>query len=271
MAHIEDLESGPFPLGTWAASTRKTQGKGDLDPELESDLDQIPEWGWNQHELAFLRGVETFRKFVRQYGHGWVPRGYRLAHRGKEIDLNAWRTNILSKYRASDLTKEQRKTLDDEPGWEWNEDEANFKRHLCLLQRFIDRTGHANVPQKHKEPDAGGLVALGHWLNRVRQDKRNGDLPAEQEKRLTELGISWEPKFDTFKRNLGHAIRRKEELGHSRFPRKKEIIGDDEVNLGVWKNSMKTAIGKKSPGDRRLEALQEHFPEWFDNSDEAAS
>jgi hypothetical protein len=53
----------------------------------------------------------------------------------------------------------------------------------------VNREGHCNVPNSHKEDGA----SLGTWVVYQRHAKKKGGLNADKARRLESIGTGWEP------------------------------------------------------------------------------
>jgi hypothetical protein len=68
-----------------------------------------------------------------------------------------------------------------------SEDEK-FDSHFLLLEQFVAREGHADVPDDHVEEG----VHLGYWVANTRYEQANGGFPKQWAARLEELpGWRW--------------------------------------------------------------------------------
>jgi len=128
--------------------------------------------------------------------------------------------------------------------------EEEFEEHFAMLQRFVNREGHAHVPEGHEEEG----IPIGNWVGNTKYEQARGSLRPEWESRLEALpGWRWLSGDDFFL--LGRfAI----EHGHARVP-----LGyvDEGRPIGQWvKELRKThAVGMLSRDwVRRLE----NIPGW---------
>jgi Helicase associated domain len=78
------------------------------------------------------------------------------------------------------------------PGW--------FELVLDLLNAYVSRTGHAEVPRKHRQ----GNFDLGRMVLYLRECRGRGELSPERMRELERLpGWSWDPLQDRFEHGLG--------------------------------------------------------------------
>jgi hypothetical protein len=100
-----------------------------------------------------------------------------------------------------------------------------FERNLELLRKFVEREGHARVPQFHSECG----IRLGAWVFNLRQ--KRAILPKDRITRLGELGFQWSLRDSSFEGYcmLLDAFRKRE--GHAAVP--SDHI-EDGAKLGSW-------------------------------------
>jgi hypothetical protein len=73
-------------------------------------------------------------------------------------------------------------------GWAWDMRDAFWEEGFAHLQRFVEREGHARVPQTTREDG----FRLGSWVDRQRQFRARGELDPDRERRLETLpGWAW--------------------------------------------------------------------------------
>ena len=125
-----------------------------------------------------------------------------------------------------------------------------------LLERFVEREGHARVPHRHEEDGFN----LGSWVDNQRY-ARKGHRKVEPEghRRLDALpGWTWEPSEaqweEGFARLKGFVARE----GHARVPRGHT---EDGFRLGVWVSKQRQAYGRGKLSADRQRWLEE-LPGW---------
>ena len=85
----------------------------------------------------------------------------------------------------------------------WDVAAAQWEQNYALLRAFVEREGHANVPDRHEE----GGEKLGRWLSRqrkrwqargmseeARKAKSASALSDEEVARLEAVGVVWQPR-----------------------------------------------------------------------------
>ncbi|MCP4605182.1 MAG: hypothetical protein GY847_32475 [Proteobacteria bacterium] len=133
-------------------------------------------------------------------------------------------------------------------------EQRQWQEGYSRLLKFVEREGHANVPENHIEDKFG----LGEWLMRCRRDYRKGRLPTEHQELLEKQpGWFWR-EFDMRWWRAFHLLRSfVENEGHIRVPR--NHIENGGFKLGIWierQRSRKATMPKE-----RREAL-EKIPGW---------
>lgn len=72
--------------------------------------------------------------------------------------------------------------------------DKRFQEHLDILNRYIQREGHAKVPAGHVENVEGRDFALGAWVSYQRSRRQQGRLSPERASTLEALqGWQWGP------------------------------------------------------------------------------
>jgi hypothetical protein len=161
-----------FQLSSWVATNRKQKRAGSLPADRVARLERRTGWVWDQHQQSYTDGLSALDAFISREGHARVPRGHTEA--GFRLDI--WATNSRSQKRAGILPAERVEDLERRTGWVWNQHEQGYADGLSALDTFIDREGHARVPQGHIE--AG--FKLGIWVMGRRAQQRAGKLSADR-------------------------------------------------------------------------------------------
>ncbi|MFF5407826.1 Helicase associated domain protein [Streptomyces misionensis] len=182
-----------FPLGRWVHQQRKALRAGELEERRKTLLD-LPEAGmvWEPGEEAWENKLAALRSYRRATGH-LAPRqdaiwgdGEAMVPIGQHI-ANLRRTgakNGLGKdperaaVRAAQLTE-----IDPDWNCPWP---LNWQRHYRVLADLVDADGSlpAIEPGVLFEGDD-----IGRWLQQQKQPGTWAQLSAEQQQRLTTLGI----------------------------------------------------------------------------------
>ena len=122
--------------------------------EAESDridlLEEIPDWEWDPLEADFQEGLNCAD--LRVEGTPEFPPDHVEAFDRGEVKLGSWVMSRRAEFRDGRLSRDRIALLEEIPGWEWDPFEADFQERLGLLRTFVEREGHARVPQGHVGP-----------------------------------------------------------------------------------------------------------------------
>ncbi|MFC1662488.1 Helicase associated domain protein, partial [Gemmatimonadota bacterium] len=106
---------------------------------------------------------------------------------------------------------------------------SSWEYGFGVLQRFVEREGHAGAPANHVEDG----FKIGRWVDNRRTDYRKGKLNPERVAALEAFpGWSWHPKEDLFWEGLGKLTEFRFREGHARVPQ--SHVEPDGFTLGVW-------------------------------------
>ena len=164
---------------------------------------------WDALAAQWERNYALLRAFVEREGHANVP----ATHVEDGEKLGEWLQRQRQRWQARGMSEEERKAkkvgtaLSDEEvarleavGVVWDVAAAQWEKNYALLQAFVEREGHANVPATHVEDGE----QLGVWLSNQRQRwqargrseeerkaKSASPLSDEEVARLEALGVRW--------------------------------------------------------------------------------
>jgi len=240
--HVFHKERG-YPLGRWVIRQRNQREW--LSPEQVSILDGFAEWAWSVSEAAWEEGFAILKKFLEREGHlrvsgKHVEDGFGL---GKWVNRQRSRTGLRS--------PEQITRLGNLPGWVWSVPEAAWEEGFDALQKYIEREGHARVPESYMEED----YRLGNWVSAQRTGRNKGRLSQERISRLDSLTEwTWDPHDVAWENGFDAVEKYAEREGHARVPRSHQ---EDDFALGVWVGTQRQRRERLSPKQiSRLERLQ---------------
>ncbi|MCP9994167.1 Helicase associated domain protein [Streptomyces albogriseolus] len=181
-----------FPLGRWVHQQRRALRAGELEPRRK-ELLEAPGAGmvWEPGEEAWERKLAVFRAYRRATGH-LAPRQdavWEDPAGGGHVPVGQYMANLR---RKSGLGKDPRRAAVRaaqlaavDPDWDcpWPLD---WQRHYRVLADLVDADGVL--------PDiAPGVLMdgddIGRWLKRQKQPGTWKLLSAEQQERLTALGV----------------------------------------------------------------------------------
>ena len=196
-----------------ATAVRALQGahrRGELSERTRALLASIQGWTWERPKDHRHKGDSAATVLaVKAYS----DRGGDCARIPSDAVIDSIRvcraaSNLRARYRRGELTADVVATLESLPGWRWSASRGashqspEYGRSVgrrphsevfLLLERYVERHGHAWVPRYHVEDG----FRLGSWLQLQRRLHRRGRVPVARARRLEALaGWSWEPTTD---------------------------------------------------------------------------
>ncbi|GAA2504664.1 DEAD/DEAH box helicase [Streptomyces gobitricini] len=275
-----------YPLGRWVHQQRRAHRAGELDPhrkELLDDAGMI----WEPGDEAWENRLAAFRSYRRAHGH-LAPRQDAVWGEGEAmVPIGQHLANLRRKGAKNGLGKDPERAAvraaqlaEIDPDWDcpWPLD---WQRHYKVLADLVDADGVL--------PDIQPGVLfegddIGRWLQQQRKPSTWAQLSAEQQERLTTLGIkpleapSPAPAAPrtakgpskaqaAFQRGLAALAQWVEREGQRPVPRghTEQITVDGEtepvaVRLGVWVSNTKSR--KDRLAAEQLAALRELGVQW---------
>ena len=151
----------------------------------------------------------------------------------QHFPLNYWIGHRRQDYKRGSLPKAQIEELNS-LGFIWDEVEYRWEKALSLLRRFVEREGHANVPQNHKEDGFG----LGVWVSTRRRTFKKGTLAKAQIEELNSFGFIWDIRTYEWQQGLKYLRRFIKREGHAlvHIDHKEEGFG-----IGTWVHTRRRA------------------------------
>lgn len=121
---------------------------------------------WNLHlsnDLRWYYNYGELKAFCKKFGHTRVP-----LRKTPYQALGSW---VLRQRRDEKTLSKEQKRLLNAIGFEWSSDirgkkDIAWRMMFAKLERFYERKGHSNVPDRYK-PDE----KLGRWVSTVRYSK----------------------------------------------------------------------------------------------------
>ncbi|WP_234433882.1 DEAD/DEAH box helicase [Streptomyces rimosus] len=267
-----------FPLGRWVHQQRKALRAGELEPRRKELLD-APEAGmvWEPGEEAWENKLAALRSYRRATGH-LAPRQDTMWGESDTEDLVPVGQHMANLRRKGGLGKDPERAAERakqltaiDPDWNcpWPLD---WQRHYRVLADLVDADGPTVLTEIQPGVTFDG-DDLGRWLTREREASNWTQLSAEQQERLTKLGVkpvqppSPAPAAtrakgpskaqQAFQRGLTALRQWVEREGDRPVPRghSEEITVEDQpepvpVKLGVWLSNTKTRRDKLTAEQR---------------------
>ncbi len=205
-----------------------------------------------------------FAQFVEREGHSKVVQSHVESFKGADYKLGIWVMRQRDAFKTGKMPLDQIPLLEAVPGWEWDLSIGDFPRGLGALTQFVEREGHARVPQSHVESFEGADHNLGSWVKARRETFKTGKMPSDQIP-LLEAVPGWEwsvGSLGDFPRGLGALTQFVEREGHARVPKSHvESFEGADHNLGSWVKARREAFKTgKMPLDQI--PLLEAVPGW---------
>jgi superfamily II DNA or RNA helicase len=147
---------------------------------------------------------------------------------------------------------------------------SSWNFNLGLLQNFVDREGHAQVPATHAEPFEGGEFRLGGWVSENRSIFSNGRLSQQRIKALEAVpGWVWDGNEAIYQEGLAALQAFVDREGHARVSQAHvEPFRGNELNLGAWASTRRMDYRAGGLSSDRLADL-EALPGWVWDPNEA--
>jgi superfamily II DNA or RNA helicase len=175
--HSHKTEDG-FRLGQWVAVQRRHQSS--LSPERKVRLEALSGWTWDALLDKWEEGFQYLNEYANRNGDSKVPHDYRALDGYR---LGQWVT--VKRQKKERMSPDRRKKLEALPGWSWDPLSDMWEEGFRYLKEFVDREGHALVPQEHRTFDE---YRIGSWVRKQRASKNS--MPPDRRARL-ELLPGW--------------------------------------------------------------------------------
>jgi superfamily II DNA or RNA helicase len=105
---------------------------------------------------------------------------------------------------------------------------ASWEFWFGLLEQFVERDGHARVPQPHTVDG----YRLGAWVGEQRANYTEGTLKADRQRRLEDLpGWTWDGQADKWEQGFRRLLDYLDRHGNARVPQSCTVDG---YRLGSW-------------------------------------
>lgn len=240
------------PLGQWVSGQRRAHGHGRMLPQRIERLEGLPGWAWNVVDARWEENFAALAAYAETHGHSYPPRTTHLR-------LNQWVIGLRRPGHRQRLREDQRKRLEDLPGWSWEH------RQTRLWETYFDDLAAYAAEHGHASPSPGYVTAsgvdLGAWVHELRRPSRRAKLAHARQRRLESLpGWSWEyharPTWDAaFAALATYAAAH----GHTNPPRSQAT--DDGRSLAAWATAQRQARSKGKLSAERRRRLQS-LPGW---------
>jgi hypothetical protein len=249
-ARVPKPKRGANALELWAQRQRSSRAKGELDPERERRLQELPGWTWHALADQWEEGFSRLEKYVAVNGDARILQS-------SSVDgyaLGRWVSKQRVKRRQGALESDRVERLERLPGWSWDAVAELWEEGYRRLTEYVQRNGHSRVPNDY----AVDGYDLGNWVNIQRGlHLRKGKLEPERARRLEELpGWTWDARAEWWEEGYRRLREFVESKGDACIPSSYTVDG---YRLGAWVNSQRGRYAKgilDADRQSRLEALQ---------------
>ena len=168
-------------LGWWVRQVRVQYRKEELSVDRIAMLNQLGfVWRINKR-IDWMSYYDELVQYKEQHGNCNVPQDYKL-NKG----LGEWVHNNRNAFRDGKLSEQRVKML-NELDFTWKtKTQVDWKTRYAELVQFKEEYGNCNVSTHDKV-----YWQLGKWVDRMRNEYKNGRLPVERIDMLNDIGFVW--------------------------------------------------------------------------------
>jgi len=114
-----------------------------LSPDRRTRLEQLPGWVWHVQDALCDQAFALLAAYSEREGNALVPQD----HVEAGYKLGQW-VGVQRRDRER-MDPARRARLDALPGWAWDKHDAKWGEAYQALRTYVEREGHARVPQSH--------------------------------------------------------------------------------------------------------------------------
>lgn len=236
-----------YALGSWL-NNQKAIRKGTIVGKLtENQIQKLDDIGmiWDSLDYFWEQNFRSAKEYYLTYGNLDIPTNYKSKD-GKH--LGNWILRQRQLYKRNSLTDDQIKKLDS-IGMDWMDRvDRIWENGFLEAKNYSEEYGNLSVPKNYR---SNTDFPLGIWIQRQRSLYKNNKISEDRIKRLTGIGMNWNPdnwesRFDLVKQYY-------EEHGNINISQKEVIQG---VWLGKWIISQKKAMEEGKLTHKQIEKLK---------------
>lgn len=236
-----------YALGSWL-NNQKAIRKGTIVGKLTEDqIHKLDSIGmiWDSLDYFWEQNFKSAKEYYLTYGNLDIPTNYKSKD-GKH--LGNWILRQRQLYKRNSLTDDQIKKLDS-IGMDWMDRvDRIWENGFREAKNYSEEYGNLSVPKNYR---SNTDFPLGIWIQRQRSLYKNNKISEDRIKRLTGIGMNWNPynwesRFDLVKQYY-------EEHGNINISQKEVIQG---VWLGKWIISQKKAMEEGKLTHKQIEKLK---------------
>lgn len=236
-----------YALGSWL-NNQKAIRKGTIVGKLTEDqIQKLNSIGmiWDSLDNFWEQNFRLAKEYYLEHGNLDVPTNFRSTD-GKH--LGNWILRQRQLYKSNSLIDEQVKKLDS-IGMDWMDRvDRIWENGFIEAKNYSEEYGNLSVPKNYR---SNTDFPLGIWIQRQRSLYKNKKISDDRIKRLTDVGMNWNPdnwesRFDLVKQYY-------EEHGNVNISQKEVIQG---IWLGKWIVSQKKAMQEGKLTSEQIEMLK---------------
>lgn len=236
-----------YALGSWL-NNQKAIRKGTIVGKLTEDqIQKLDSIGmiWDSLDYFWEQNFKLAKEYYLTYGNLDIPTNYKSTD-GKH--LGNWILRQRHLYKSNTLTNEQIKKLDS-IGMDWMDRvDRVWENGLLEAKNYSEEYGNLSVPKNYR---SNTDFPLGIWIQRQRSLYKNKKISENRIKRLTDLGMNWNP--DNWESRFNLVKQYYKEHGNINISQKEVIQG---VWLGKWIVSQKKAMQEGKLTHEQTEMLK---------------
>lgn len=236
-----------YALGSWL-NNQKAIRKGTIVGKLtENQIQKLDDIGmiWDSLDYFWEQNFKLAKEYYLTYGNLDIPTNYKSKD-GKH--LGNWILRQRQLYKSNSLTDEQIKKLDS-IGMDWM-DRVNriWENGFLEAKNYSEVYGNLSVPKNYRTKTD---FPLGIWIQRQRSLYKSNKMSEHRIKRLTDIGMNWNP--DNWESRFNLVKQYYEEHGNINISQKEVIQG---IWLGKWIVSQKKAMQEGKLTHEQIEMLK---------------
>lgn len=236
-----------YALGSWL-NNQKAIRKGTIVGKLTEDqIHKLDSIGmiWDSLDYFWEQNFKSAKEYYLTYGNLDIPTNYKSKD-GKH--LGNWILRQRQLYKRNSLTDDQIKKLDS-IGMDWMDRvDRIWENGFLEAKNYSEEYGNLSVPKNYR---SNTDFPLGIWIQRQRSLYKNNKISEDRIKRLTGIGMNWNP--DNWESHFDLVKQYYEEHGNINISQKEVIQG---VWLGKWIISQKKAMEEGKLTHKQIEKLK---------------
>ena len=236
-----------YALGSWL-NNQKAIRKGTIVGKLTEDqIQKLDSIGmiWDSLDYFWEQNFKLAKEYYLTYGNLDIPTNYKSTD-GKH--LGNWILRQRQLYKSNSLTDEQIKKLDSiDMDWMDRVDRV-WENGFIEAKNYSEEYGNLSVPKNYR---SNTDFPLGIWIQRQRSLYKNNKISEDRFKRLTDVGMNWNP--DNWESRFNLVKQYYEEYGNINISQKEVIQG---IWLGKWIVSQKKAMQEGKLTSEQIEMLK---------------